>query len=204
MNLETKIIQIQGTAAPLPGDDIDTDQIMPARYLKEITFDKMGEYLFNDLRFDEAGKSKNYIIDHPTYKNISIFLVGNNFGCGSSREHAPQGIKRYGIKAIIGLSFAEIFAGNCKSLGIPLLTVTPDVLAQLSKIVTDQPTSLLTIDLKNKTVTVANQTFSVDLSEARRKSFLEGTWDAVALLKHNSDKVDALVSRLPYLNAYAG
>jgi len=192
----TSIIQIKGKAVPIPGDDIDTDQLMPARFLKEITFDHMGEYLFYDLRFDGNGKSIGYIIDASQYKGAKILIVGNNFGCGSSREHAPQAIKRFGIEAIIGASFAEIFSGNCKSLGIPLLTASAADLVMLRQIAQKEPASEFNCDLISKTISVNKQTFSIDLPEVRRESFINGTWDAVALLKQNLDKIEAI--KLPY------
>jgi len=198
----SKIVQIKGKAVPIEGDDIDTDQIMPARFLKEITFDKMGDYLFCDLRFDANGKSLDFILDRPAYQNSVFLFVGKNFGCGSSREHAPQAIKRYGIKAIVGLSFAEIFAGNCKSLGIPLVTVESDILESLYTILKSNSQSEFVLDLEKKIITCASQQFPIDIPEARRQSFLDGTWDSLQLLKEQMALVEKVASHLPYLNHF--
>ena len=126
-----KITKVSGTGVPVPGNDIDTDRIIPARHLKEITFANMGKYPFYDERFDEAGKSKDHPFDNPAYQGASVLLVNQNFGCGSSRVHAPQSLMRWGVKAVVGESFAEIFAGNCTMLGIPLVMVTPEDAAKL-------------------------------------------------------------------------
>ena len=118
-----KITNIRGTALPMRGNDIDTDRIIPARYLKEVTFARMGDYPFFDERFDAAGKTKDHVFNDPEYRGASILFVNKNFGCGSSREHAPQALYRFGLKAIVGESFAAIFAGNCTIMGVPTVTV---------------------------------------------------------------------------------
>jgi 3-isopropylmalate/(R)-2-methylmalate dehydratase small subunit len=193
---------IQGNAVPIPGNDIDTDQIMPARYLKEITFDRMGEFLFYDLRFTQEGQPKNYILDEAAYQNAAFLFVGKNFGCGSSREHAPQAIKRYGIKAIVGESFAEIFAGNCKSLGIPLVTAPYDIIKKIARQALNEPATVFTLDLTKKILSTEDEVFDIDLPETRRHSFLAGTWDAIKLLKDNNAKIEQLAKQLPYLNNF--
>lgn len=198
----TKIIQISGKAVSIEGDDIDTDQILPARFLKEITFDRMGDYLFYDLRYDSTGKSVQFVLDKPEHQGASFLFVGKNFGCGSSREHAPQAIKRYGIKAIVGLSFAEIFAGNCKSLGIPLVTVEADVLQALCRIVKSHSQSEFLLDLEKKTIFYSDKAFAIELPEARRRSFLDGTWDSLQLLKDQMASIEKVAGRLPYLNHF--
>src|SRR5437870_13433395 len=132
MSGDTKIIQVVGRAIAVRGNDIDTDRIIPARYLKEITFTRMGEYPFFDERFDSSGKRKLHPFNDPRFKGASILFVNKNFGCGSSREHAPQALYRCGIKAIVGESFAAVFAGNCVMMGLPAATGSSPELAELA------------------------------------------------------------------------
>ncbi|MFC1617303.1 3-isopropylmalate dehydratase small subunit [Candidatus Margulisiibacteriota bacterium] len=193
------IKKISGTTVPILGDDIDTDQIMPARYLKEITFERMGDFLFYDLRYDEDGKSKNFILDKTEYKNASFIFTGKNFGCGSSREHAPQGIKRFGIKAIIGESFAEIFSGNSTALGIPLVTASKKDLEILYKQAESKPEIQYELDLEAKTISFENIIIAINLSEPRRQAFINGNWDIVETLKKNSSKIDEKMKDLGYI-----
>ena len=195
-----KINILSGTAAPLEGNDIDTDQIIPARYLIEITFENMGKYLFADLRYNPDQTPTDFILNKPEFANPSILFVDKNFGCGSSREHAPQAIKRYGIKALVGESFAEIFSGNCLALGIPLVTVAKNDLDKLKQQAYQDPTTIFTLDLEKKTVSYHNVAVNVDLLEERRQSFLKGTWDVISLLKQNESKIDQLSQKLPYLS----
>lgn len=194
----TKIKQIKGSAIPMLEDDIDTDRIMPARFLKEITFAKMGEFVFADVRFDEKGKSLNHILDNPDYQGAAFLFVGKNFGCGSSREHAPQGIKRYGIKAIIGESFAEIFAGNCKSLGIPLVTASKENIAILAAAAKSDPKTIFTLDLESQTISDNKNSFKIGIPADFRQAFLNGLWDSTSLLKANIDKIKKMAGNLPY------
>ena len=127
------ITAVQGTAIPLPGNDIDTDRIIPARYLRSVTFEGLGSEVFKDERFNDDGSAKAHPFNDDKYSGATLLIVGRNFGCGSSREHAPQAIMRFGIKAIIGESFAEIFAGNCTSLGIPVCTADEQTIDELQK-----------------------------------------------------------------------
>ncbi|MCP4049278.1 MAG: 3-isopropylmalate dehydratase small subunit [bacterium] len=199
---EEKIKSIKGSAIPLKGDDIDTDQIVPARFLKEITFEKMGEYLFCDARIDDKGNHKSHPLNDKKYEEASFLIVGKNFGCGSSREHAPQAVKRYGIKAIIGESFAEIFAGNCKSLGVPTITVTKEEVDMLLKHTENHPETIYMLDLDNKVLKFSFNSISIQVPEEFRIAFIDGTWNATALLAANSDKVKETVSSLPYINNF--
>lgn len=194
----TIITQVSGSAVPVPGADIDTDRIIPARFLKEISFDNMGNYLFYDVRFNADQSPKEHPLNDTKYLDASIMIVGRNFGCGSSREHAPQAIHRYGINAIIGESFAEIFAGNCKAIGMPLVTADKETLDTLSELVSKNPKLELKIDIQAKTVTCDGKIYQVDMSSSHRESFLKGYWNVLSLLKENSEKTKALSENLYY------
>jgi 3-isopropylmalate/(R)-2-methylmalate dehydratase small subunit len=160
-----KVTQVSGRAVPIRGNDIDTDRIIPARYLKEPTFARMGEYPFFDERFDSAGKRKDHPFNDPEYKGASILFVNKNFGCGSSREHAPQALYRFGVKAIVGESFAAIFAGNCTMMGLPAVVVGAKEIEQLMKSVEDNPRTEYTVDLETKSISYGNQKIAIDLPE---------------------------------------
>ncbi len=196
--MSLKITQISGTGVAIPGDDIDTDRVIPARFLKEITFAKMGDYLFNDVRFEGDRTPKAHPLNDPKYKGASILIVGRNFGCGSSREHAPQAIKRYGIAAIIGESFAEIFQGNCKNVGLPAVTVTPEDRAFLEALTQSAPHTEMTIDLEAQKIEVADQQLPLQLADAFRQAFLTGYWDSAAILEANKEKIAETEQKLPY------
>ena len=147
-----KITQIEGKAVVVEGNDIDTDRIIPARYLKEITFTNMGKYPFYDERFDAEGKPKGHPFDLPQFQGANILFVNQNFGCGSSREHAPQSLMRWGVRAIVGESFAEIFAGNCTMLGIPTATVSQAEMQKLQALVKEKPQTKFLLDLEKKSL----------------------------------------------------
>jgi len=187
-----------GTAVPVLGDDIDTDRIVPARFLKEVSFEKMGEYLFIDERVDAQGCSKNFIIDRSEFVDASILIVGKNFGCGSSREHAPQAIKRFGFKAIIGESFAEIFAGNCKAIGIPVVRADKQDIDKLVQQIEKNPKTQVVVNLVSERVQFFEDSFLVHIAPPQRESFLKGTWDVLALLKERSELVKTLSDQLYY------
>lgn len=193
-----KIESVMGKAIPLLLDDIDTDRIIPARYLKEITFDNMGKYAFFDERQDSKGNLKEHPFNDKQFQHASILLVGKNFGCGSSREHAPQALKRYGIKAIIGESFAEIFAGNCKAIGLPVVYATRDDIKQCVDFISKHPETMLTINLVSKRVRYFEESFLIDMPDPQRESFLKGTWNVLDLLKTNDILINDLESSLPY------
>ncbi|NBV41497.1 3-isopropylmalate dehydratase small subunit [bacterium] len=195
-------IEIQGRAVVIPGDDVDTDRIIPARFLKEITFENMGNYLFQDARFDSDGQPKAHPLNDASAVGAVIMVAGRNFGCGSSREHAPQAIMRYGFQAVIGESFAEIFAGNCKALGIPAVTLSPADLAELRERLAQNPNLTVRINLADKQVQAGDWLAALDLPEARRHSFLAGTWDSTVLLKQNSERIAETAARLPYVGGF--
>ncbi len=196
--IDASIHRVTGTAVPIEGNDVDTDQIVPARFLKEITFDRMGSYLFYDAR---QGDSANHPLDNPRYAGASIMLVDHNFGCGSSREHAPQAIRRAGFKALIGASFAEIFLGNCRSLGIVTATADAAVLAQLADAIQQQPQTQWTIDVAAATVTVAGMAaLPVRIKDAHQQAFLAGTWDELIVLKAQEAAIRERAKSLPYFS----
>jgi 3-isopropylmalate/(R)-2-methylmalate dehydratase small subunit len=197
-----KITAISGTAVPIRGNDIDTDRIIPARYLKEPTFARMGDYPFFDERFDESGKKKDHPLNDPEYRGASILFVNKNFGCGSSREHAPQALYRFGIKAIVGESFAAIFAGNCTMMGLPAVVVGPKEIDQLIKSVEENPRTEYSIDLESKTISYGNQKLHFDMPETYRTALTQGYWDSTALLRANLDQVKLTAAKLPYMSGF--
>ena len=197
-----KITQVSGTAVPIRGNDIDTDRIIPARYLKEATFARMGEYPFFDERFDASKKKKDHPFNDPEYKGASILFVNKNFGCGSSREHAPQALYRFGIQTIVGESFAAIFAGNCTMMGLPTVVVGAKEIAQLMKSVEENPRTEYIVDLDSKTLSYGQQKLAIDLPETYRTALTQGFWDSTALLRANLDQVKKIAGKLPYMTGF--
>jgi 3-isopropylmalate/(R)-2-methylmalate dehydratase small subunit len=197
-----KITAISGTAVPIRGNDIDTDRIIPARYLKEPTFSRMGDYPFFDERFDQSGKKKDHPLNDPEYRGASILFVNKNFGCGSSREHAPQALYRFGIKAIVGESFAAIFAGNCTMMGLPAVAVGAKEMDQLIKSVEENPRTEYSVDLQSKTISYGNQKLHLDMPETYRTGLTQGYWDSTALLRANLDQVKLTAAKLPYMSGF--
>ena len=199
----TKVTQIIGRGVPVVGDDIDTDRIIPARYLKEITFSRMGEYPFYDERFNADGSMKEHPFNKKEFQGASI-LVGNvNFGCGSSREHAPQALVRWGIRAVVAESFAEIFSGNCVMLGTPTVVASKADILALQEVIANDPSRELTVDLEQMTVSDGERTYSVSMPESRRNALVEGTWDSTAMLVANNELVRATAAKLPYMSGFA-
>jgi 3-isopropylmalate/(R)-2-methylmalate dehydratase small subunit len=197
-----KITAISGTAVPIRGNDIDTDRIIPARYLKEPTFARMGDYPFFDERFDQSGKKKDHPLNDPEYRGASILFVNKNFGCGSSREHAPQALYRFGIKAIVGESFAAIFAGNCTMMGLPAVVVGAKEIDQLIKSVEENPRTEYSVDLQSKAISYGNQKLRFDMPETYRTALTLGYWDSTALLRANLDQVKLTAAKLPYMSGF--
>ncbi|MDM3856454.1 MAG: 3-isopropylmalate dehydratase small subunit [Aphanizomenon gracile PMC649.10] len=192
----SEVKQISGNAVPLIGNDIDTDRIIPARYLKAITFDDLGSGVFVD---DRKALNGEHPFDLPQYQGAKILIVNRNFGCGSSREHAPQALAKWGIKALIGESFAEIFFGNCVAMGIPCVTADSEAVKQLQELVTTNPQVVTTIDLEKLQVQTSDFTASVVISEGTRSAFITGTWDACGQLVANAQQVKATAAKLPYI-----
>src|SRR5262245_44215648 len=198
-----KIVKISGTAVPMRGNDIDTDRIVPARYLKEVTFARMGEYPFFDERYSADGKKKDHPFNDPEYSGASVLFVNKNFGCGSSREHAPQALNRFGIKVIVGESFAAIFVGNCTIMGVPTVTVAEQVMQQLMKSVEDNPKTAYTVDLESKILSYGNVKIAIDLPETYRTALTTGSWDSTGLLRANLDQVKRTAVKLPYMDNFS-
>jgi 3-isopropylmalate/(R)-2-methylmalate dehydratase small subunit len=197
----TQITQISGTGVPVRGDDLDTDRIIPARYMKCVTFDGLGEFMFYDVRFEEDGTPKNHPLNEERYKDASILISGNNFGCGSSREHAPQAIYRYGIRAVIAEGFAEIFFGNSTTLGLPCVTVSSADREALQQLVEKDADAKIDINLENKTITAGSQTYNCDIRESAREVLMNGHWDPIADLLENNPQIDAVAGKVGYMVA---
>ena len=192
----TQVKTVIGRGMPLQGDDIDTDRIIPARFLRCITFDGLGEQVFADDRTQLNGE---HVFDHPQYQGAEILVVNCNFGCGSSREHAPQAIARWGIKALIGESFAEIFLGNCLAMGVPCVTVTADVAKTLQAHIAENPQTAVELNLETSTVKMGEFSAAVEIAEGSRQMFLSGTWDACGQLVAQKSNIQATATRLPYI-----
>jgi 3-isopropylmalate/(R)-2-methylmalate dehydratase small subunit len=190
------IESVEGTANIIRGDDIDTDRIIPARFMKEVTFDDMGRHAFEDAR--KAAKGK-HPLDDERFSHASILVVEDNFGCGSSREHAPQALMRFGFKAFIGGSFAEIFAGNCTSMGLPCVTLEDDDLAKLMDAIELDPSQNVRIDIKARTVVSRAGTMKAGIPDGVRYQLLEGTWDATRVLLEAGDAIERTAAALPYI-----
>ncbi len=199
MKFDPVIKKVSGRAVAVSGDDVDTDRIMPARYLKCVTFDAIGQYTFQDERFTPDGKPKDHPFNDPKRKGASVLVVNKNFGCGSSREHAPQGIHRWGIKAVVAESFAEIFAGNCAAIGLPAVTAGEKDVKALQAWAAAHADGEVSIDLDKKTLSYDGKSVPVDIREAARKGFLEGSWDSTATLLGAMDKVKQIGNGLPYM-----
>tara|TARA_X000000950_G_scaffold264341_1_gene337537 strand:- start:1119 stop:1715 length:597 start_codon:yes stop_codon:yes gene_type:complete len=194
-----KITEVQGRAIVVPGDDIDTDRIIPARFMKCVTFDGLGEYLFHDVRFDDEGNKKDHNLNDPRYSGASIMLSGMNFGCGSSREHAPQSLYRAGFRAVIAGNFAEIFFGNSTNLGMPCVSMSEDHRQHLGGLLSGNPDISVTIDLGDLQVRAGDDLFPVDLRAGARDSLMNGMWDPLDELLLKSEQVDQLSKSLHYI-----
>ena len=196
MPLQT-IITITGKAVPVPGANMDTDRIIPARFLKCITFDELAGTMFYDERFAADGSSKGHPLDAPQHAGATIIIGGENFGCGSSREHAPQAIKRSGIRAVVAESFAEIFFGNSSGIGLPCVTATPESICAIMQIVQNAPETEWTLDLESMQLISSAGAFPVQMPAEPREAFMQGRWDAVVELMNAAETVKQLAATLP-------
>jgi len=195
-----KITSVSGTAVYVPGSDIDTDRIIPARFMKCVTFDGLGEYLFYDVRYDADGNEKPHPLNDERFKGSSILLSGVNFGCGSSREHAPQALYRYGIRAVIAESFAEIFFGNCTTLGVPCVTTTRDNIDALSAAIAADPGLEVKVDVEGRMVSYGSDSFDISIVESAREALISAKWDPIGELLENKNAVESTVAGLGYMN----
>lgn len=192
---------VTGRGIPLVGNDIDTDRIIPARFLKSVTFNGLGDHAFEDDRVQAQGQ---HPFDQPQYQGAELLVVNRNFGCGSSREHAPQAIARWGIKAIVGESFAEIFLGNCLAMGIPCVTAAAADVQQLQQWLVTHPAAAISLDLNTMQVQFGESSRSVVMGVGSRNMLLSGTWDACGQLVAQSSSIQATVARLPYIGWGSG
>ena len=194
-----QITQVTGTGIHVPGDDIDTDRIIPACYLKCVTFDDLAGTHFYDVRFDQEGKPTGHPLDDPRFAGASIMLSGSNFGCGSSREHAPQAIYRSGFRAIIAESFAEIFFGNSTTLGMPCVSASREDIEALGTALGEDPGTEIHIDLETMTVSSGESSFAVTMPDSARQALTAGRWDPIQELLDNAEQVRAVGEGLAYV-----
>ena len=198
MENSSKIKEIIGRTVPVRGVDMDTDRIIPARFLRTITFDDLGQHVFEDDR-----ATGGHVFDDTRFQGASILVANQNFGCGSSREHAPQALMRWGIKAFVGESFAEIFFGNCVALGLPCFTAGAADIARLMDAVEANPARELVLDVATQTIRGAGDTIQGALADGPRGQFLDGAWDALGQLLEASEQIGATARQLPYTSSFA-
>ena len=194
-----KITRIAGRAVHVPGNDIDTDRIIPARYLKCVTFDGLGEFLFHDVRRNADGSEKPHPLNDARHKGATILLSGANFGCGSSREHAPQALQKHGIRAVIAEGFAEIFFGNSTTLGMPCLCASRADIARIAAAVEAATDAEVAIDLASQRVSFAGQSVGASLRESARDALVNGRWDPIGELLEGAGEAATVASRLRYM-----
>lgn len=195
-----KITHITGRGVSVPGDDIDTDRIIPARFMKCVTFDGLGEYVFYDVRNDEEGGKREHPLNEERFSGASILISGNNFGCGSSREHAPQAIYRAGFRAVIAEGFAEIFFGNSTQLGMPCVSASSDDIATLRSAIEADPQVEISIDLEAMEIRFAGQSVPCTIRDGARSALLNGKWDPIQDLLDGASAVEEVASALPYMS----
>lgn len=194
-----QILSVVGRGVPLVLDDIDTDRIIPARFLRCVTFDGLGEHAFEDDRQQDP----QHPFNQPQYQGGRILIAGRNFGCGSSREHAPQALVRWGIQAIVAESFAEIFFGNCTGMGIPCLKASRTDLDRLAAVITANPQAEVTVDLEALQVRCGDIVAKVETLDSARQSLMSGNWDFLGQLLDGLDAVKARAGQIPYLSGYS-
>jgi 3-isopropylmalate/(R)-2-methylmalate dehydratase small subunit len=190
--------QIAGRGIPVTGNDIDTDRIIPARFLKAVTFETMGEHAFEDAK----KQNPEHPFNQKVYEGASVLVVGQNFGCGSSREHAPQALMRWGIRAIVGGSFGEIFFGNCVILGIPCLVASQADLEWLQKAIERAPKDAVSVDVERQEVRFGDRVIKATVPDGPRTQLVAGTWDSTAVLLEAGGAIEATAGKLPYVNGY--
>ena len=197
--MNSSVIQhVVGRAIPVRGNDIDTDRIIPARYLRAITFDGLGEHAFEDDR----KSNPDHPFDNPRYQGASLLIANGNFGCGSSREHAPQALMRWGVCAIVGVSFAEIFLGNCTAMGMPCLTASTEDIVKIQDAAEADPQREMSVDLKEKKLIFGDIEVDLQIAESNRLQLIEGAWDATGMLLEGRDAVRDIANKLPYVTGF--
>ena len=196
-----KITQVSGRGVPVLGNDIDTDRIIPARFMKCVSFDGLGEFVFFDVRKNADGSHKEHPLNEARYQGASILISGANFGCGSSREHAPQAIQKYGFRAIIAENYAEIFFGNSTTLGIPCVSASREDIQKLVAAVQSNPQTEIVVDVAAKEVRFAGQKIPVTIRDSARDALINGRWDAIGELLEGIPVVKTFTAKLPYLSA---
>jgi len=192
------ISHIEGRGLPLRGHDIDTDRIMPARFLRAVSFDGLERHLFEDDR----AADRSHAFNDPRYAGASVLVVNTNFGCGSSREHAPQGLVRAGFRAIVGESFSEIFLGNAAMLGMPCFVADHEAIDRLQTLVETTPDITLVADVPSGIVTAGSLQVEAAVPPALRDGFVSGQWNPTAMLLDRFEEVRAVAARLPYLHGF--
>jgi 3-isopropylmalate/(R)-2-methylmalate dehydratase small subunit len=195
----SKITQITGRGVAVPGNDIDTDRIIPARFMKCVTFDGLGEYLFYDVRKNADGTDKAHPLNDPRFSGATILFSGANFGCGSSREHAPQALQKYGFKAIVAEGYAEIFFGNCTTLGIPCLTARREDIAAIASAIEADPKLQITVDVAGQEIRFGGRTVRGEIREAGRDALINGRWDAIGELLEGLPEAKGRAGQLAYM-----
>jgi len=194
-----KITSVSGKGVHVPGSDIDTDRIIPARFMKCVTFDGLGEYLFYDVRHEADGSLKAHPLNDPRFEDASVLITGINFGCGSSREHAPQALFKAGFRAVIAQSFAEIFFGNCVTLGVPCASASAADIDTLAAAVEADPNLEVTIDVEAKAVRFGDRSIPVEMPESARHAFLSGLWDPIGELLEGEEAISRTTASLEYM-----
>ncbi len=196
------VTHIKGRAVPVRGNDIDTDRIIPARFLRCVTFDGLGEHAFADDRAQLKEKGETHAFDKEEYAGANVLLVNANFGCGSSREHAPQSLAKWGIEAIVGISYAEIFFNNNIALGIPCIQVSPEEADGIQTAIESDPNLDVAINVETAEISYGASVIKGILHEGVRNRFLTGSWDATGMLVEAADEVAATAGKLPYMNGF--
>jgi len=202
MSTTRAIRRIEGRGIPLRGDDVDTDRIVPARFLRSVRFEGLEAHVFEDDRASWPAGRGVHPFDDPAHRGASILLVNRNFGCGSSREHAPQALARWGIRAAVGASFSEIFFGNAVAIGLPCVTVSEEDARSLQDLVAASPGEVIVVDLDGPSVMAGGRLVPARMPAAARDAFLSGRWDATGLLLDDFEQVEAVAGRLPYVSGW--
>jgi len=201
-HLRSKVVVVSGRGIPLRGNNIDTDRIIPARFLKEIVFDDLGNHAFEDDRAQKRARGEVHPFDDDRFRGAAILIVNKNFGCGSSREHAAQSLARWGIKAVVGETFSEIFYGNCLSVGVPCVALAVETIEALQQAVKTNPDVHIQVDIETKKIQCGSIAASLEMTDGARRLLLDGQWDTTEALLAAATQIDAVAARLPYLHNF--